>query len=180
MGIKVNDELMLKKDCFIGSKGDIYKIVEVGANFATIMFEKDNKTKLFTFTIDKYFDDYFEVVTKEEDEVQDKDWIEVILDNSEIVTTDAFDTCRVVAAKLPNGYIIVDSFNCIDESDEEYCYDAIMEKIYNKIYELEDYAAMYPSNLAVLNGYYDQDDDFNCDVCASCDVCPYADGCQEF
>lgn len=166
MDIKVNDEIMLKKDCFIGNKGDVFVVVESDGHLATIKFEKDNHTKMFTFTINDSWDNYFEPVAKKEEEKQDKDWIEAILDNSEIVTADAFDTCRVVAVKLPNGYVIVDSFNCIDESDEEYCYDAVMNKIYNRIYELEDYA-MYPSNLDVLSGDYD------------CDFCHCADECQE-
>lgn len=52
-----------------------------------------------------------------------------------------FDKCTVVAAKLPNGFIIVESSACVSpvNYDAKIGADICIERIKNKIWELEGY-----------------------------------------
>lgn len=67
--------------------------------------------------------------------------IQDIIDNSIIEVQTIFDKCTVVSCQLPNGFIIVESSACVDPAN----YDVklggkiCMERITNKIWELEGY-----------------------------------------
>jgi len=60
---------------------------------------------------------------------------------SEIETFTVFDNCTVVACKLPNGYVIVESSSSIDPSNysKEIGREACMLKIERRLCELERY-----------------------------------------
>lgn len=71
-----------------------------------------------------------------------EDQIHEILANSEIKIFKFFDKCTLVACKLPNGFIITESSACVDPAnfDEQLGYEICMDRIENKIWELEGYA----------------------------------------
>ena len=67
--------------------------------------------------------------------------IDDIVARSEFVTATIFNKCTVVAMKLPNGFVLVESSACVDPAN----YDAKMgeeickTKLINKVWELEGY-----------------------------------------
>lgn len=67
--------------------------------------------------------------------------IEDIIANSEIKAYKLFDKTSVVACKLPNGFVIVESSSCVDPAnfDEVLGYEICMQRIRNKVWELEGY-----------------------------------------
>jgi hypothetical protein len=70
-----------------------------------------------------------------------QDQINSILAESEMKIFKIFDKCTVVICKLPNGFIITESSACVDPEnfDEVIGYEICMERIANKIWELEGY-----------------------------------------
>lgn len=67
--------------------------------------------------------------------------IDEIIRNSIIKVDTLWDKCTVVAANLPSGFIIVESSACVDPAnfDAKVGFDICMERIENKIWELEGY-----------------------------------------
>jgi hypothetical protein len=65
-----------------------------------------------------------------------------IIGNSTIEVTKWGDKTTIVKAKLPNGFIIVESSSCVDPEnfDEQIGYEICYNRIVNKIWELEGYA----------------------------------------
>lgn len=86
---------------------------------------------------DRYFEKYEEpkinTVTKE--------MIDSIMEDVELEVITTFDKCTVVSAKLPNGFVITESSACVDPRnyDEEMGFEICMNKIVNKVWELEGY-----------------------------------------
>jgi hypothetical protein len=78
--------------------------------------------------------------------------INEILSNSQIEVQTLFDKTTVVTAKLPNGFIIVESSSCVDPAN--YCEtlgkDICLKRIENKVWELEGYKLQ--SVVATLQG----------------------------
>ena len=70
-----------------------------------------------------------------------KEYIYDLLDGSDIIVDTVFDKCTVVSCKLPSGFVIVESSPCLDPKnyDEEIGYECCMDKIVDKLYELEGY-----------------------------------------
>lgn len=67
--------------------------------------------------------------------------INEIMNNSIINAYTVFDKCTVVSCQLPNGFVIVESSACVspENYDEEMVIDICMEKITDKVWELEGY-----------------------------------------
>ncbi|MEI2392200.1 Gp49 family protein [Priestia megaterium] len=67
--------------------------------------------------------------------------VQGILSGSSIDIKTIFNKCTVVTAKLPNGFIIVESSACVDPAnyDEKLGVKICMERIENKVWELEGY-----------------------------------------
>lgn len=70
-----------------------------------------------------------------------KAMIDKIVAESTIETYTVFDKCTVVAMKLPNGFVLMESSACVDpenynvEMGKRIC----MEKLIDKVWELEGY-----------------------------------------
>ena len=130
------------------------------------------------------FDKYFEMYDKpKKPEVSDVDagfmWgavtsdaIDAIIEDSEISVATAFDKCTIVACRLPNGFVIVESAACVDPDnyDEEIGVEACMERIYDKVWELEGYRTQ--DKLAEQSDGFDDGDDESacCGDCEDCDL----------
>jgi hypothetical protein len=71
-----------------------------------------------------------------------QDQINDILANSEKKVFKFFDKTTLVVVKLPNGFVISESSSCVDPAnfDEVIGYEICMDRIENKIWELEGYA----------------------------------------
>lgn len=130
----------------VGNVGDIYTITEIiGDNF--IFFESENGNGTVTMNnFDKHFEVYVEPAeTKYTIEciapTVTQEHIDAIIEASDVAVTTAYDKCTVVNVKLPNGFVITESSACVDPRnyDKEMGIEICMEKIKNKLWELEGY-----------------------------------------
>lgn len=67
--------------------------------------------------------------------------VDELMESCDIAVTTAFDKCTIVACKLPNGFVIVESSSCVDPAnyDEDMGVDICMKNIERKLWELEGY-----------------------------------------
>lgn len=74
----------------------------------------------------------------------EKETIDNLLANSEIIVEKKFDSMTVVWCKLPNGFILHETSACIDPAnyDENIGKEICMEQIRHKLWELEGYVLM--------------------------------------
>lgn len=97
--------------------------------------------------------------------------IDELMESCDIAVTTAFDKCTIVACKLPNGFVIVESSSCVDPAnyDEDMGVDICMKNIEKKLWELEGYLLQ---NKLYMDGItFDDDDDIECDGdCENCDL----------
>lgn len=98
--------------------------------------------------------------------------IDELMESCDIAVTTAFDKCTIVACKLPNGFVIVESSSCVDPAnyDEDMGVDICMKNIEKKLWELEGYLLQ---NKLYMDGitFDDDDDDLECDGdCENCDL----------
>lgn len=116
--------------------GDEFTVVSVHYNVAHIRSVNNGKEYYIS---EDLLNECFEAVT-EEDETYDN-FIDEIMDKSEFVTCKVFDKCTVVACKLPNGFVIVESSSCVDpdDYDEDIGIENCLSRIETKICELEAY-----------------------------------------
>lgn len=98
--------------------------------------------------------------------------IDELMESCDIAVTTAFDKCTIVACKLPNGFVIVESSSCVDPAnyDEDMGVDICMKNIEKKLWELEGYLLQ---NQLYMDGitFDNDDDDLECDGdCENCDL----------
>lgn len=98
--------------------------------------------------------------------------IDELMESCDIAVTTAFDKCTIVACKLPNGFVIVESSSCVDPDnyDEDMGVDICMKNIEKKLWELEGYLLQ---NKLYMDGitFDNDDDDLECDGdCENCDL----------
>ena len=107
--------------------------------------------------------------------------VKAIMANSTFDVETMFHKCTVVACKLPNGFVIVETSACVspENYDEKIGVEICMKKIENKIWELEGYrlqSEIYNASEAACDcdncneccddEYYDcSEDDVDCDEC---------------
>lgn len=97
------------------------------------------------------------------------EYVDEIMQNSEIEIQTVCDKCAVVSCKLPNGYVIVESASCpsVEEYDEDTYADICLDKIAEKIFELETYRIqeeIYRESCCECDG---------CECECNCDECSY-------
>lgn len=113
--------------------------------------EKENDTLKVAFNIqkdlaDKYKKKLYESCEMREEEPESvnpitKEQIDNILKDSSIVAEKYGNKTTIVKVTLPNGFVIIESSSCVDPNNfdmaigEQIC----MERIENKIWELEGY-----------------------------------------
>lgn len=68
--------------------------------------------------------------------------IDDLLVNSQILSNTIFGKCTLMVVQLPNGFILTESSACVDPAnyDEKLGYEICLERIVNKLWELEGYA----------------------------------------
>lgn len=99
--------------------------------------------------------------------------IDELMESCDIAVTTAFDKCTIVACKLPNGFVIVESSSCVDPAnyDEDMAIDICMKNIEKKLWELEGYLLQNKLYMDGITFDDDDDDDLECDGdCENCDL----------
>ena len=97
--------------------------------------------------------------------------IDELMESCDIAVTTAFDKCTIVACKLPNGFVIVESSSCVDPAnyDEDMGVDICMKNIEKKLWELEGYLLQNKLYMDGITFDDDNDDDLECD--GDCENC---------
>lgn len=184
------DKVVAKKDILgVISEGDICKVIDVSKGFVSFAFGENFMHKGVT-TISEFeecFEKYNEVVVAPK---VTQERIDEIIKNSKVVINTVFDKCTIVSCQLPNGFVITESSACVspENYDEDMGVDICLNKIENKLWELEgyrlqqelfeEYGSPYPCNECPCDGYCDEccdeeeDDLVDCDDCDDYD-CPY-------
>lgn len=178
MKIKENDKFVLNKTGFIGNAGDVFDVVNVNDNgYVKLKNETENTSSEVVVSVD-FVGEYFTYVAPKQnkhsnidyDDIDYDDITDIILDHSDITMTTVFDTCVIVAVKLPNGIVLVESCNITEDEDEEVGYDICISNIYDRIDVMRSHAIVYDSSIdMILDGSLDDN--------ADCDSCDYADSC---
>lgn len=138
----------------VGTVGQVYAITEIiGDNM--IFFESETGNGTVTMN---NFNEHFEVYVEPEKDkavapTVTKEQIDEIMKNAEITANTVHDKCTVVSVKLPNGFVITESSACVsaENYDKDMGVDICMNKIINKVWELEGYrlqCELYEANEA--------------------------------
>ena len=154
MRINVGDKLVFTKNMSgFFNEGDIVEVTNVNGNmvsFACHNADTESHIRIARSgqmnidTCNQYFvkfeeeneDAHVFEVTVEEIAVS----VEEIMENSEFETHSILDNSIVVSCRLPNGYVITESYSCTSGNyDAELAEEICHERIYNKIWELETY-----------------------------------------
>ena len=122
--------------------GEIFEVTEV-VNDDFVLFAGDGADKTGVIGM-KLFERYFEVCEDKEEIIAPKvtqEQVDEILSNSDVGVATVFDKCTIVSVRLPNGFVITESSACVspENYDEEMGYEICMNRITNKIWELEGY-----------------------------------------
>lgn len=132
------------------------------------------------------FDTYFEVCEEEPEctieyiiPTVTQEHIDSILAESDVSVTTAFDKCTVVTVRLPNGFVITESSACVDPRnyDKEMGIEICMDRITNKLWELEGYklqCEVYEESIECPHIY----DDVDCCECECAKECECECECE--
>lgn len=164
------DKLIVTKDVASFLKeGSVVEIVDVKDDLISFAFGEGlmHKGIMNLAECEAHFEKYEE--PKLEMPTVSLERVEAIIKNSHITVQTVFDKCTVVSCKLPNGFVIVESSACVnpEDYDVEIGVESCMERIKDKIFELEAYK--------LCEELYGCDCD-DCECCGECiDDCPCRD-----
>ena len=175
------DKLVVVKDVtdFL-KEGDIAKVIDVNENDMISFAFGDgfmHKGLMSAIECEEHFKKYEEPKVTAPTVTQKM--IEKIMLDSHIEVMTIFDKCTIVACQLPNGFVIVESSACVspENYDEEVGIDICINKIADKIWELEGYklqSALYENSDNSCDGNYAE-----CKCDGDCDECYGYDDCEE-
>ena len=178
--LKKGDKIQLLKPMgMFDNVGEVCEVVNV-LDDGTISFSFGNGLHMGVMSEDefgKYFKYYDEPVKKPTKNRVTSDMVDELIDNSEVIVDTLFDNCTMVALRLPNSFVIVETSACVDPDNysEEIGFDICMERIRNKVWELEGYKLcneLHPD-------YVDDDDNYNgCEGCSDWDC--YHSGLNDY
>lgn len=187
--LKKGDKIVLKTPMGVFTNvGEICPILDVSEN-NVITFSFGNGMHMGCMSADEY-ERYFDKYEEPKVNTVTQEQVDEILDNSEIEAWTVFDKCTIVACQLPNGFVLVESSACVspENYDEEMGMDICMNRITDKIWELEAYKLQdklykesieYKSNkikeeLDEIEDEFNKclDTDLDCDYCEDYD-CPF-------
>lgn len=172
--LKKGDKIQLLKPMgMFDNVGEVCEVVNV-LDDGTISFSFGNGLHMGVMSDDefgKYFKIYDEPVKKPTKNRVTSDMVDELIDNSEVIVDTLFDNCTMVALRLPDSFVIVETSACVDPDNysEEIGFDICMERIRNKVWELEGYKLcneLYPD-------YVDDKDNYD-----ECEDCPDWNHCQ--
>lgn len=160
--------IVTKKVASFLDVGDIVKVVDVNDD-GMISFSFGEEFMHMGVMTSAECESHFEkVVEKKTAPTVTAERIDYIIDNSDIKAYTVFDKCTVVTCQLPNGFVIVESSACVspDNYNEAIGINICMEKIADKVWELEGYR--------LQEELYRESMESKCDECAyDCNRCNY-------
>lgn len=171
--LKKGDKIVLMKPMGefdnVGEVCTVTKVLDDG----TISFAFGHGLHLGVMSEDefeKYFKVYEEPVKKVNNRVT-SDVVDDIIDNSEVIVDTLFGNCTMVALRMPNSFVIVETSACVDPAnyDEDLGFEICMGRIRSKIYELEGYKLCDELHKDYVDDV--DDDSNNCKNCEWQDVC---------
>lgn len=85
--------------------------------------------------------------------------VEEVMNHSKVVVYKAFDKCTIVVCQLPSGFVIVESSSCVDPKnyDEQMGVEICMNRIKDRVFEMEAYKLQEDLYEAKLNNDYEED-----------------------
>lgn len=143
MKINVGDKFVVTNKMWFLNEGDVVRVTNVdhSANMVSFAFEENPESTGFMDF--ESFGNHFKKMEEEKEEVMHitKEYIESVMAKCEFEVMTVFDRCTVVTCKMPSGFIIVENacFSA-EKYNEEKGIDDCLDKIANKIWELEYYA----------------------------------------
>lgn len=160
--------VVIKKVTSFLDEGDVVEVVEVDNN-GTISFAFGEGFMHKGVMSANECEEHFEKI-KDETHSITSEYIQEIMSHSEITVQTVFDKCTIVSCRLPNGFVIVESSACVspENYDEEIGVHICLDKIADKIWELEGYRLQ--ENIYAL----ENECPYGCDSCDECD-CPLED-----
>lgn len=169
MLVKGNKLRTTKRMASFLDEGDIVEVIDVDENdmISFVSVQKAVRGVMSLSEIEKYF----EKVTNNVAPTVTSERVNQIMENSTFAIHTVFNKCTVVACQLPNGFVIVESSACVDPEnyDEEVGAGICLDKIKNKVWELEGYL--------LQNKLYEEND---CPYgCFDCDECPCDEECDD-
>ena len=142
MQINNGDKFVATKKTFLLNEGDVISVTDVN-KYGVQFTYGDNHT---VFMDCNTFENHFEKVVEKKSErakapTVTSEHVQGIIDNSKFEIFTVFDKCTVVACKLPNGFVIVESSACVspENYNEELGAEICIDRIVDKVWELEGY-----------------------------------------
>ena len=136
--------------------GEICDVVDVTED-GVISF-KFGKVHMGCMSIDE-FSKYFVKYEEPKPITVTPDRIEQVMNDSKVTVQTLFGKCTVVACQLPSGFVIVESAACVDPKnyDEKMGIEICMNRIKDKVWEMEGYKLQTDLYEAQYNGDCDDD-----------------------
>lgn len=158
------DKLIVKKDVanFL-REGEIVEVIDATDDMISFVFGNGVHKGLMNYAeCESHFEKYEE--PKKSSPTVPVEYIEYLIDNSDINVQTVYDKCTIVTCKLPNGFVIVESSTCANPEnyDEDMEVEICMGKIFDKVLELEGYV--------LQNKLYEEETEcpYGCDDCNEC------------
>lgn len=177
MRISVGGKFVLTKNTRFLEEGTVVTVTKIDNNDVIhFVFGEDNNGGNGYMDADT-FREHFKKVEDETSKAAAssirEECLEEILENSDIEVFTTFDKCIIMSCRLPNGFVITESYTFAnpEDYDEDMGFDICYNKILDKICELEAYKiqdALYTSN---INRKESDECDRTCNGC--CEDCDY-------
>lgn len=160
--INIGDKFVTVKKVWFLDVETVITVTDVDADGIVSFVFGENNSSTGYMDIET-FREHFERVECMTNELE-IELVEEIMENSEFEIYSAFDKCVVVSCKLPNGFVIVESyvFENAEDYDEDDGADICFDKIATKIWELEAYRRQQETYEAKM-----RECDCACDECCS-------------
>ena len=146
MNITTNDKFIAVKETWFMNEGTVINVTNVNGNIVSFAFNEDESERGYMdmATFETHFKKIEEkpvAITTHTITVEEiADIVDVIMENSEFEIHNAFGNCTTVYCRLPNGYIITESYSCANgDYDEELAQEICYDKIWDRVWELESY-----------------------------------------
>lgn len=154
------------------NEGETIKIIDVDENDMISFAFGDDFMHMGLMTLDECMEFFKRVESETKAPTVTIEQIDEIIENSEIIIQTDFDKCTIVACRLPNGFVIVESSACVcpENYDEQVGVDICLNKIKDKLWELEGYRLqeeIYRKSMTNCSENCD-DDDCDCDCDEDC------------
>lgn len=163
------DKVKLTTSIFGYEAGQTCTVEDINENLNYVSYKFDDNhygvmdINTFKKCFEKYEEPKHEVVL-----AVDSEYVDWLIENSEINVITAHGKCTVVTCQLPSGFVIVESSSCVDPKnyDKNLGVEICMKRIKDKIYELEAY---YTQQEFWIEEFFDECE-FGCQCdCDDCD-----------